>query len=84
MTIAALATSATALKLVTQTTTLAQGANNPTCHGTYAYECIEEKVKTTLTDMTNDVQSHKDDCLESANDYRETLVDEIKDLKNSL
>ena len=46
---AALATSATALKLEnTATTTLAarvgQSGYNK-CHGVYAYQCIEEKVK---------------------------------------
>jgi len=84
ITAAALATSTTALRLEAPKTTLAQDAGYANCHGTYAHQCIEEKVDKTLANMTADVQTHKDECVVTANDIREDIVDGVQDLRNAL
>jgi hypothetical protein len=81
---AALATSATAMKLANNTTNMAQTQSVGDCHGTYAYQCIEAKVTDSLGRMTAEVQDHKEDCIVSANDLREEIVTAIFDLRDAL
>ena len=81
---AAIASSVNAMRLASPTTTLAQNSSYTECHGTYAYQCIEEKVEATLGHMTGEVQTHKEDCIVTANDLREEIVDAIADLRKSL
>jgi len=81
---AALASSATALRLEAPTTTLAGVNPGDVCHGTYAYQCIETKVDRTLADMVNDVATHRDDEVVDANEIREQIVEGVQDLRASL
>ena len=81
---AALASSATALKIQAPTTTLAQDTAYTECHGTYAYQCIEEKVEKSLGTMTADVEAQKDQCLVVAKDTRQEIVEEVEDLRAQL
>ena len=73
--------SATAMKLAAPTANLAQTSSHPKaateCHGTYAYQCIEEKVEKTLGAMTEEVANHKEQCEVKAEDLREEIVSMI-------
>lgn len=81
---AAIASSVNAMRLASPTTNLAQNTSYTECHGTYAYQCIEQKVNDTLGHMTGEVQTHKDDCIVTANDLREEIVEAIQDLRKNL
>lgn len=39
-------------------------------HGNCDYDCIEEKVTSTLSAMINENETHKDECLAEADDIR--------------
>ena len=79
---AALASSTTALRLTKETTNLAQAYD--ACHGTYAYQCIEEKVDGALGLMTKEVYDHKEDCIETADNLREEIVDAVSQTRDNL
>ena len=79
---AAAATSATALQLEASPTTNLAQSNYTVCHGTYAYQCIEEKVVNVLKHMTDDVKDHKQDCLDSANQIREEILEGVQELRD--
>ena len=74
---AAIASSVNAMRLTAPTTNLAQSPSYNECHGTYAYQCIEQKVTDTLGHMTGEVQTHKEDCIVTADDLREEIADAI-------
>ena len=81
---AALASSAAALRIQAPTTMLAQDQTYNECHGTYAYQCIEENVDKSLGQMTGQVEQNKDGALEVANDTRKEIVEEIAELRAAL
>ena len=72
---AAIASGAAALKLEAPTNTLAQSVAEE-CHGTYAYQCIEQKVDHALGEMVKDVDNRKQECILTAEDMREDIVEE--------
>ena len=81
---ATIASSAAALQLQSPAPTmLAQGAHDE-CHGTYAYQCIEQKVDTALGEMVKDVDTRKQECIVTAGDMREDIVQEAQDLRYTL
>ena len=80
---AAVATGAAALKLEAPTNTLAQSIAQE-CHGTYAYQCIEEKVEKTLDTMSGRVQEQKESCIVKADDLREDIVEGVQALRADL
>ena len=80
---AAIASGAAALKLDAPTNTLAQSVAQE-CHGTYAYQCIEEKVVKSLDTMSGRVQAQKEACLVKADDLREDIVDSVHNLRWSM
>ena len=82
-TAAAVATGAAALKLEAPTNTLAQ-RNAQACHGTYAYQCIEEKVENTLDEMSGRVQEQKESCIVTADDLREDIVEGVQAMRAAL
>jgi hypothetical protein len=80
---AAVATGAAALKLEAPTNTLAQSIAQE-CHGTYAYQCIEEKVEKTLSTMSGRVQEQKESCIVTADDLREDIVEGVQAMRADL
>ena len=88
ITAATIFTSATAMRLQAPTTNLAQAESHPRaateCHGTYAYQCIEEKVTNTLGAMTDEVANHKSDCMVKADDLRADIVSGAQMLRADL
>ena len=82
---ATIASSAAALQLQSPAPTmLAQDKSHAECHGTYAYQCIEEKVDTALGEMVKDVDTRKQECIVTAGDMREDIVQEAQDLRYTL
>ena len=81
---AAIATGANALKLEAPTNTLAQGATGAECHGTYAYQCLEEKVESAQDTLSGRVQATKDHCIDLADELRESIVEGIQSLRYDL
>ena len=84
---ATIASSAAALQLQSPAPTmLAQDKSSgyTECHGTYAYQCIEEKVDTALGEMVKDVDTRKQECIVTAGDMREDIVQEAQDLRYTL
>lgn len=80
---AAIASSASAMRLTKETTNLAQ-AQLYDCHGTYAYQCLEDRVNDSLGRMTAEVQDHKNDVLVNADELREDIWRGVFDLRDTL
>jgi hypothetical protein len=82
---AAIATSAAAIKIDGAKTTLAQsndtGAAYAACHGTYAYQCIQEKVDVALDHMIQDLENIKQNCILTASELKGEIVDGVRDLR---
>lgn len=82
---ATIATSAAALQLQSPAPTmLAQAPAYAECHGTYAYQCIEEKVETALGEMVKDVDNRKKECILTADEMREDIVEEAQNTRFAL
>ena len=83
---ATIAIGASALKLeAAPTNTLAQsgkGANE--CHGTYAYQCIEEKVEESLSTMSGRIQAQKESCLKIADAQKDASIEAVQKLRYEL
>ena len=88
---AAVASTAAAIKLEAPTTTLAQAKPlNPVagvqtdCHGTYMYQCMQEKVDQALGYLVRDTDDRRNLSVREANDTRVDMVHGIQDLRNML
>lgn len=82
---ATIASSAAALQLQSPAPTmLAQDLSYEECHGTYAYQCIEQKVDTALGEMVKDVDNRKQECILTAEDMREDIVEEAQNTRYTL
>jgi hypothetical protein len=81
--VAAVASGAAALKLDAPTNTLAQSIEQE-CHGTYAYQCIQEKVDKSLGSMVKEVADQRDHCLDFADDLRQTMLESTQALRYQL
>ena len=73
---AAIAAATNALKLEAPTNSLAQ-ASGDDCHGVYAYQCIEEKVKKSHESMAAQVEDLKLTCINTAEDQAEDIIENI-------
>jgi hypothetical protein len=88
---AAVASTAAAIKLEAPTTTLAQAKPlNPVagvqtdCHGTYMYQCMQEKVDQALGYLVRDTDDRRALSVREASDTRVDMVHGIQDLRNML
>jgi hypothetical protein len=63
---------------------LAQTQTYEDCHGTYAYQCIQEKVDKVLHHMELDVEEHETMCLEKATEIRTDIRISIMTLRDEL
>jgi hypothetical protein len=81
---AAIATGASALKLEANTNTLAQSAGNNECHGTYAYQCIEEKVEASQAAMSGRIEAQKQECLSVAEAQKDGAIERVQRLRYEL
>ena len=79
---ATIATTAAAMQLpVPSTNVLAQTQGDAIttgvdteCHGTYAFQCMQEKVDHTLGALTDGADQKRKDRVKAANEYREEQV----------
>ena len=88
---AAVASTAAAIKLEAPTTMLAQAKPldpvagvNTDCHGTYMYQCMQEKVDQALGYLVRDVDDRRNLSVKEANDTRVDMVHAIQDLRYML
>ena len=89
---ATIATTACAMKLQTgsanvlaqtQETAVTLGVNTE-CHGTYAYQCMQQKVDQTLGALTDGVDLKRDERVKEAQTYRRDQVEALQDLISNL
>ena len=76
---AAVISSTSAIQL--ETTTSLQAIGSTECHGTYAYQCIKEKVTKAFEHMTGDCEKEAKEFINEVNAFREDTLRETMTLR---